>query len=208
MPLYSEIRIDNLMGIESQYRFAGEPGAACDSLSGLGRINLFVGKNNSGKSRLLRALFAAKDYECVLAGHPTGSEIKAILEPLQGELRARLAGPVTGYLDVTAQYLDDVIPLRRHISGAQANALLTKIRDKVSYLARPRERISQWASQGHVRNDQIVMQIYAAIRSLAERTLRELPRGPFPECTEPRVHLPLLRGLRPIANGDHSSLSC
>lgn len=58
---YGQIQLATLAGAES-YTFVRDAKSRVPVLEELAQINLFVGPNNSGKSRLIRALFRAGKY--------------------------------------------------------------------------------------------------------------------------------------------------
>jgi predicted ATP-dependent endonuclease of OLD family len=57
--MYSEIKINK--AINNYYH---EDNSLFSCMNGLSKINIFVGANNSGKSRFMRELYKIEDYEC------------------------------------------------------------------------------------------------------------------------------------------------
>jgi hypothetical protein len=201
---YHEIGFASIAGLED---YECTPGGADERvLTNLERINIFAGKNNSGKSRFLRALFRADEIEF------NSSEAKAKVladaaGPVQEVLHGALTTPtspragIVAYAGFNATYLDDVVP-GRFLPGARAGAMLRLLREKLQPLTRDLSQMSlptQWQGRLPTSPDALAHQIHERVRDAAIEALRQLDGVSVSVGEEVRFYVPVLRGLRPVA---------
>ncbi len=171
----------------------------------LGRLNIFVGTNNSGKSRFLRGLLKTREYNYTISGldYHNIQNIAAILKP-----------SLLGILDGAP--LHDVTPnggssLRKSIEQINPDAMLGSDTPLISALKFALKNIelstlqSYTSSSGRINPGPpvypdmayVVNGLWEAIRShkaLIESL--EEPENFKPE----KIYVPVLRGLRPAPN--------
>lgn len=176
-----------------EYTFGGD-----GSLGPLGRVNFFVGPNNSGKSRLLRQLLQAKDFKFKPApGVPDVT--KATFETFRTEFvlamqnaGIRSYGPVTNNMFARVNFADWYRESQSPV--AQALEGLKNIIDTSAF--------GQYSGDGrHVSEDQI-RRVNAELQHKARPVHQLLSKCTLPGG-ESRFYVPTLRGLRPI-NSDGS----
>jgi hypothetical protein len=92
-------------GVFSNYSCEGSRGIGPLSL-----VNIFIGANNSGKSRLLRSLFALKDFSFTTDKH-TARPIYDLIEGLKPEFDAVFLDGLTSLGNISSEHLTQVLSL-------------------------------------------------------------------------------------------------
>ncbi|MCK4872564.1 MAG: ATP-binding protein [Phycisphaerales bacterium] len=170
-----------------------EDAAGAPWLVNLSTLNVFIGVNNSGKSRLLRALFAAPElayWSCTVPDRQ-----KDAVRVLQSDLNSRLLrGHATQEGQIGRSIRQFQALMRRSDRETKYGALLwsaTEIANLVEASERAGGRqpggLSEWA-----RNVRRVMQGTAGPIS-----------GSQPEVELKKIYIPTLRGLRPLPGTAH-----
>lgn len=168
-------------------------------LGGLGRVNVFVGANNSGKSRLMRLLAAQQRHRGAVPAEPgvksalSGTwAIRKKIDELRSQTESNrlsqsvLNGPRGGQRNVSAtDVLVDFWSLERleREAGQDQEARHTELEKLGEDLADGAE-LQRWGSL----KDQFA--------TLAAASKRDRLLGSWH-----RVYVPVLRGLRPVAGG-------
>jgi hypothetical protein len=192
-------------------------------LDGLGPITIFVGANNSGKSRLLRQLFGSSEGVKRLRVGPESEEWRSCVDSLQrhmrrtnefnpddrsglGEVMAAVEGFQADYRDWEAEASDGWI-------GVKALSLLEVVSASIEqYLLqgeRGRSRLTgrRWLDDNQ---DDDRGRVAALVRqSLIEwlQVYKNIRKGQFFRCMRNylslrRCYVPILRGMRPpLASG-------
>nr|WP_246024678.1 AAA family ATPase [Pseudomonas luteola] len=156
----------------------------------LKRLNLFIGPNNSGKSRLLRMLFSIPTKELKVGAN---REIKAALEALGSVFEVIKANPQIGnvhlreLINIYNGSCDDIEIIKTQISGL-VNA--------VNGASNPSQNIISANSGSHFQIRQLTLgnpptQALSNLADLASKILN--PK---------RYYVPILRGMRPLGDGD------
>ncbi len=118
---------------DKAYHFFGSDANSDGILHNLSKVNIIVGENNSGKSRLLRALVNTENLEYLPAGVPfaafdaplnnlitkigrqTSKHSEQSIETLLGKLRTG------GFLKEDSEISSSLSALRQHIKGLKGN---------------------------------------------------------------------------------------
>jgi hypothetical protein len=175
----------------SRYSVAANDGAPENILSDLSQVNLFVGPNNSGKSRFLRELAKAKPLQFLPAASLSA------LAALSKEFR---------------DGINSFIPAKIEVSGFKQNAdalpSLDYIKEGEDY-GKPLRDLIERATQAAPSNLSITSQGFSTsdpdhyakgLKSLGEKAkakaaaLENLPQS----FAFDRIYIPTLRGLRPF----------
>lgn len=198
---YEAIRL--LGEVLKQYEVVGADGVVRDEIASLNQINVFVGPNNTGKSRFLRGLYAAEPYQY----RPTGFDLDKITTRLR-ELHGRIRGTFVPYklTEVGSLRRDELVHFLelRHF-GTNGETTFNELHKRLAKIsqAQPSQSMS-FEGYGNVHSSQLVLG-FEAIRALAKEILAEIETLRCEVGEERRVYIPILRGLRPFkhVSGDN-----
>ena len=192
-------------GFESYHSFAGEDKLEPKRLEGLSKINIFVGANNSGKSRLIRHLAKANEivFEPRNEAFPWGEPVRNI-SSVSSRLRERINTPsVSGQLiadrwqltnpfaEIAKQNLMGLtaIPFARK-QNTRNTAGISVIREKLSDLIR--SRLPDLLKHGFTH---AARELEGLKESIDRATAYELAANGIE-----RIYIPTLRTLRDLGN--------
>jgi len=169
------------------------------TLAPLGKINIFVGSNNSGKSRFLRLLSIQESYQIGISDielTDVNSELKSVFE----ELRLLLTNNgVIAAENVSIETIDRLMSLPTALSSAKD--AYGHVRDTFTAWSNI-TRISSTTSTTNIGSSRALNspEFPAKIKSLCEEGLKVVNRVPkfTSESNFKRVYIPILRGLRPL----------
>jgi hypothetical protein len=176
-------------------------GKPVGSLKPISSINIFVGSNNSGKSRFMRLLSAQAEYQAVL-GEIDLDQINLQIESILGQLKDALTR--NGFREANGfsnQLIDGLLPLPRSLNLKTDS--YNKLRDTFTKWSDFTD-ISSWSSLsgrgGSNIPDRNRTDLRDTIRAKSTEALHVLEKVPIhSDVTSPqRVYIPVLRGLRPI----------
>jgi len=181
-------RTDVLRVGEGAYQFYSEKKGAGEMLDSLKKINIFVGANNVGKSRVLRSMFAQDEYvdhglheelskfngdlEQVLHRYPRVSGSAGHVLKLERELSALLKG----------KGIDLPSKVRPFLQSAWK-----EIREKGD---KPVSSVSGEPALMHALKD-----LFKKHEELVEHVTNPFERQ--------KLYIPVLRGMRPLSEDDH-----
>lgn len=170
-------------------------------ISGLGRLNIFIGENNSGKSRFIRHLFNSKSVDkgnAIFYGNRgTPNHWTTLSNLIRSQLRSaillasrhhaelnieqRITSLVNATNDTTKS-IEQVARLLHILENITEEDFVVNIPD--SYRGAVRKRVQSEVVKGF-------NQIPSALQSVLENfTIKEVQQN--------RIYIPVLRGLRPI----------
>lgn len=179
-----------------------EPNFTLDPIS---TTNIFVGSNNSGKSRFLRMLSIQNEYKVLIEGVDLSlinTEIQGIFNQLRSHL---LQSKLRGANNISLEYIDNLKVLPDCLTlNLDSYAELRSI--FISWKNFP--EIKNWMDQANMSSDYPSRDKFRkAIISESVKALDILEKIPvYSEANIPkRVYIPVLRGLRPI-DADHTDL--
>ncbi len=204
-----EIQIpDDLMPEYVAFDEWNEPDPS-NRLCGLGKLNVFIGPNNAGKSRLLRAMFSASETFC--ADNSSSDQNTDIIREAQRELVAAIRSLPDGETALQSQKVAALQELRRahpRLKGTQGTD------------ARKRQQITQaedlqnnfmhnWSRLQHALETEFSAR-GADFRLMLRHLTNGLRRDPFSGDSEQNrfqvqmkhFYIPSLRGLRPLGSDD------
>ncbi len=198
-------QLESFDGIEATYLkpyqvYRDEQGEPLQTLEPISRINIFIGSNNSGKSRFLRQLSRDGDCEVRIRGVAEARATLLSLFPNVEEVFARFGAQSFGSFNLQhKQILDKALDVS-----------VASIRQDT--YAEARNALSMWnvsaESGANVNLPEGAREaIWSALNPLIDEGLEIAGRLPvFSEKTIPvRVYIPTLRGLRrfAVSTDDH-----
>ncbi len=194
---YSEFDLSRIEGTDAYRCVTSSPAPGQDRvLSGLGAVNLFVGPNNSGKSRFLRALFRAPSYvyrPSNFESQKVGLDVQELSRVIASALGNRVAryGPLSG-----PAHFAKFHELRWLTTGSN---LIRELQDELRSLIATNDFGSAVPSSGVERlSEPTVREAHRSIVDQAMPFLQEIQKLELAIGQERRVYVPVLRGLRPI----------
>jgi AAA15 family ATPase/GTPase len=160
------------------------------------RLNLFVGKNNSGKSRLIRSLFAASDQN--ISYTLTGDNLPQLKEELQ--IASRNVPRGSGFDQISGDTIDDLINTGSLLLQSQRKASLAL----TFALDAAKDKQGTWTSKNGSPN---TIALCGNLNNFTATHSRNLTSNLIQnEISLAWIYIPILRGLRPINSGDHGYL--
>ncbi len=205
-------------GVQQELEEATKPGLL--ELDGLAPITIFVGANNSGKSRLMRELFGNSGAaKCLLMG-PDSDDLKLHMKGLLDSFRwleefkpddksdlSEIIGSVEAFL---ADYLVWKDEESHGCIGVNAVSLLDEIKASIeSYLSGSKRKSSRFGNEGRFAADLVEAEVkahkVARMRTSLEgwsKPYEAIRHNQFSERMHAhlslhRCYVPMLRGMRP-----------
>ncbi len=202
-----DIRSLGLDEIFSTYK--GIDGDGLKYLQPVSKINIFVGSNNSGKSRFMRLLSSQSDYT-ILPKNVNLGEINAYITSSINIIRNTLINAGLSVAnDIEESVLDNLLAaIPEHMNMGTDN--YQKLRDNFTKWSDFPDihRTSSRGSMGlgHI-SDQNKVSLRNTVREQSAQILEHLTQIPIQsEADKPkRVYIPILRGLRPL-DDNHNDL--
>jgi len=193
----SEYKInDVIIPCESHYYQNGvnEPNHI---LSDLAKINIFIGENNSGKSRLLREILR-NDLQYMPSYQI--NDVNQILSDLKKDLRepfiSRRDKPFTS-LENFLNSINDVKIINKDFNLSDK---LLKLKDYLFKLTK---------DTGSSTNNYLHTEIGNKLLSIFQSKFTLLHEK-FPDCLDPpkftKIYIPIMRGLKPLDNGEYGDV--
>ena len=186
----------------SSYSFDNSENA--NVISSLSLVNIFIGTNNSGKSRLLRSLFSLKELNYSRTNNSdieqlykiiknTNFKLKEVLGNNEVTIPIRVNHPIPQHLIINSTYLEDLVEVLKQFDDLRTFSFLYyRLKEKLSNLSEiPSDIASDDAEyQGTVK----------AIICIREKFRKEFENIVFDETLgkETRYYIPILRGMRPL----------
>jgi predicted ATPase len=195
------IFIKNIQLPDDDYIFISDDGSSSNVLLGLSKINIFIGENNSGKSRLMRSILKTEDFEFI----PTNEDLIHINKFIMVfDSKLKILYKNKGWMDVEG--LNKVKANLKHLEFLKANINhLEPIMEIQKHIA----KVSNKHSIDYQTNDGGFMGLYnlsggePALKGLVEiyndsiKYLNDV-KGYY---KFKKVYIPILRGLKPINYG-------
>jgi predicted ATPase len=192
---YGQIQLAGLSGADS-YRFLRSSTTQVQALESLTQINLFVGPNNSGKSRLIRSLFFADKYRFNPAGLTWGDVVQSVRQ-LERAIRSLTTREQTlrGYGSVRPNAFSDLIKDDTFLDSSET---LRQVQERVTAIKDERNFNATYdgGSGGPMPEDRAKRLHDQEIKPQAEDALKVIERFTVEIGDEPHVYIPILRGLR------------
>jgi hypothetical protein len=203
MGLVKSIELPNMFAI-----YTNADGNPYGSLCPTSNINIFVGENNSGKSRFMRMLSGQSEYQATLSDIDlvnVNSQIETIISNLKNALTERGLRHANNF---DAQSVQQLMPLPHSLSLNSDN--YQKLREAFTKWSDFPD-VTSWSSLssmglGHI-SDETKRSFRDAVRNQAAEAVRILDQVPRQSAfsTPKKVYIPVLRSLRPITP-DHADL--
>ena len=162
-------------------------------LKNLSKINIFVGENNSGKSRLLRSFVKTKELEFIDNYYFTSiNKIISYLLSHVSKVSTQLRGTaLEGDLD---KYLNEIKPLKILTNKED----LAPINNLLNYA---KSLKNQNVRSGHIRHSDIGIALEKIIYGSFDKF--DIPLDEFDSIYKfKKIYIPILRGLRPLGGGN------
>ncbi len=170
-------------GVDNQQEPTGTGTASQLELDGLAPITIFVGANNSGKSRLMRELFQTQQ--------PTKIKLKSRYRDAEGKSEEEDIGP-------KLQNWIDIITKHQHNKGIENDWILESERGRIEDIIKTLDDKIAAA----VGNRNRTTQLQTVKKNLSSCGIDDGIRG-FQEAK--RSYIPILRGMRPLLNAHSQS---
>lgn len=200
MKLESLESIDQLF-VAADNSYTNDSDGRLERISPLASINIFVGANNSGKSRLMRTLAATTPYQVHFSVRKELAEklpaLFSAAKSLYGEYGVQSFGNmnVADFDYILSELSAPKASLREDIyAGAREKVKLWNIQ--------PNSGTSPNAPRGNMQEK--LWEVTRPIDQICKEMFERLP-VPDPDTEPIRIYIPVLRGLRPIAGSldDH-----
>lgn len=192
----------DLSSIEDMKSYTvNENGESSTSLKGLSRLNFFIGPNNSGKSRFMRALVRAKKYR-YRATHFDLSKLRQIATDLQSAVKTCFPQGVLAIGSIDPNLLAEFLSIDwLEFQGAEQKPLkiLARFRGIVTMFVEENSTRSVRHTANYANSPQIIASSLKQINNFSQKALSELDEFVEEIGQEERVYIPILRGLRPVA---------
>ncbi len=171
------------------------------SLSNINRLNIFIGANNSGKSRFLRTLFSDRNFKIKLF-EDSFTEISAVFKSILEEITQKLNN--LGLEDIGSQYISNIkatlaekIRILKEIGLNNINTIATEILSFWKELKEFKATNStlsdgRYSSSNFSEATNLIQSIVIKYNS----KISSLIKDDFDYSPE-RIYIPILRGLRP-----------
>lgn len=194
-------------------------------LKDLSLINIFVGTNNSGKSRFLRTLFHTSDFSCTFSGASL-KKYDQILQNYLIDIRKLLAdykiGTVSGFGEpqTSEQIIDLVLPFHKQFALSISQEYLTT-KDHFDLIQRVKKSLDSGAvnqalqafrGKGHLRygnaQEEFNKALTAAVSNFISKLQEEEKNLPH-KLNSPikKMYIPIMRGLRKFKESANVSRS-
>ena len=191
------IKFDQLAGTED-YVAISASGSQERYLAGLGPVNLFVGPNNAGKSRFLRALFKADK----LVFRPAGVDLRTLtksITDLHELVQRHLGGNIVGYGPLEGPGAFGKYRVEWLTEGER---LFDELREKLQALISNKSFSPTIKGGFSAPSEQDVRRIHEALLPPAQQLESDIAKIAINSGGKPRVYVPVLRGLRPLPPAD------
>jgi hypothetical protein len=164
-------------------------------ISSLSLVNIFIGTNNSGKSRLLRSIFSLKDdYFLYNTNKNSAQKYFDLIESLNKEVTSAI-GDFEAFIEkITQNYFDDILT-DRHAFFSVKNIKYNLIKQKLDNLKDCKTKHGT-ISYG-INNVNELTRIGQKYTPQFEALAIDSSLG-----QEKRYYLPILRGMRPLDEND------
>ena len=168
------------------------------SLTGLGKINVFIGQNNTGKSRFLRSLFTDKELEFELKNYDFQTVVTLIRKKKQ-EVREIFNEISILDADNVFQRIEKVANEIENFKINKVKELLETVKELAEYYLRL-HTFSTYSREPNVKVNETPDRVIPILRMIGKEIL-ELINNLFPKDFDfkiNKIYIPILRGLRPI----------
>jgi AAA15 family ATPase/GTPase len=168
-----------------------------NSFSPISLINILIGTNNSGKSRLLRAFFSLKDYISYDIGRYNEKRFYDLFDLIQLEIEKLFY--FNGYKDWNSfpEYIKSAVKIHHPISPS--NPIYKVVESTLMYLITADERVAT------VPNRERGIAIINHTRKIGENFMKKFSDIMGEKIDGKRYYIPILRGMRPL-DDKHTNL--
>ena len=183
---------------DENYSFISDEGEEGDVLKNLSKINIFVGENNSGKSRFLRSIVAENELEFSPINHDFYPIARGI-PCLKGNMDYLLNRPsVLHELNELKKLIDEIEDFKFLKPNSRIVFDLAKIYDYLDNL-RQTYPSSSIKDINYSNND--IFRLISAFNGCFEDLKRPIKEVNL-DYEFKKIYIPTLRGLRPVNYGD------
>ena len=182
----------------SSYSFDNSENA--NVISSLSLVNIFIGTNNSGKSRLLRSIFSLKDDDFLYnTNNYSAKKYFDLVESLDGDVE-RTIGDYKGLIEkITPNYFDDILN-KRNIFFSVKNINYKLIQERINDLNHCKA-IQEKSGRGTI---SYVTHIVNELTRIGQKYAPQFEAFAIDSYLgqEKRYYIPILRGMRPLDEDD------
>ena len=173
-----------------------EKSNANNIISKLALVNIFIGVNNSGKSRLLRALFSLK-YDEILynTDRYSAKDYFDLVESLDKEIKRDIDDTMRSIGGITYQHLDDILK-NKGIFLSLNNINYDLMKTKLLALKNCQGNTEKRGNQTIFHHQDIVFKL----SKLGQKYLEKIEKFSIVPSlgNEKQYYIPILRGMRPL----------
>jgi AAA15 family ATPase/GTPase len=186
---------------DGDYTFISDDGSKGNVLKGLSKINLFVGENNSGKSRLLRSILRTGSFEFI----PTNEDVKNVnyfIKNFKSELEDFYNKH--GWVDVESSntLIEDLHPIEFFKANTENIKPIKDIHEHFNYLSNRYASGKSIAYDTRNETKKVNELEGTELFELYDRYKRYLKDALENNYEFEKLYIPILRGLLPINYGD------
>jgi hypothetical protein len=180
---------------------------SCEDSRGIGPlslVNIFIGANNSGKSRLLRSLFALKEFSYTTDKH-SARPIYDLVSALKPEFDAVFGNNLTSLGNVSAEHFKEFLSLDPDFISP-SRPINERARSLLERLASANSGGGSSGITAPLPSIEEAAELDSRLRDLGNRGIGQLAHLEFDLefSGEKRYYIPILRGMRPL-DSDHSN---
>lgn len=159
----------------------------------LSKVNLFIGQNNSGKSRLLRNMFSMEDYQFT-SKQISSNEFNAFIDSLINELKQFYINNITAISDISLSSFQSL-----KIQDSFFSNTLENYRDLKKLLGRLSNAGGGITTDGGY--PPLDISYYEkSVRAVGANYLKKIESLNFESdiISSKRIYIPIIRGMRPF----------
>lgn len=170
----------------------------CEGSRGIGPlslVNVFIGANNSGKSRLLRSLFSSRKLSCI-TNKANSQSVYNLIKNKKQDFKAIFRHDLKAYGDVTPDYLTEILDL-----DADNQPIYGLTKTRLQALQFVDENSKMEPDNGSRDRKWIIQRLHEVGKICLEELIALNFETEFNK--ENKYYIPILRGMRPLKG--HSS---
>jgi hypothetical protein len=168
----------------------------CDeskSINNLSRVNIFIGPNNSGKSRFIRELYKLEKMTFI-PGDTDISFLSSAIKSFSDELNNAFSGAIREYGAVKSK-----LPLKEFTVLEEGQDIVAEVFGLVNLIKDFHGNETYSSVSGYIDKEGFLYRL----KEIADRAQKTLSDFNSPLIYKfKKVYIPTLRGLRPVVNGE------
>jgi predicted ATP-dependent endonuclease of OLD family len=176
---------------DESYFYLADDNTHKDSIESLSKINIFVGENNSGKSRLIRNILS-KELNYIPNSFSIGDLNNAI-----ENIKKNISAYYKQNRDISIPEIDDILnkisSIKYYNDSVKIHEQLIEIKKQIESVQKQKERLWPHANLYYSQAGLNIMKIFEKEVSLLGDNFKNIVPQKFKT-----IYIPILRGIRPI----------